>query len=186
MSILTQTLPKGIVSHGHYYAINTDFRTWLKFGELISDKRISTLKKAKKIIELCYKERLPDSFDDAMTALMEFYAPKDAAQKSGGQYQKKEARVFSFSEDADLIYAAFLSEYGIDLCSAELHWWQFRALFSALPQDCRLMQVVGFRSTDPGEIKDSKKRSFYRKMRRIYALGQENEIEPADILAELF
>lgn len=185
MSILTQTLPKGIVSHGHYYAINTDFRTWLKFSELVSDKRIPPFKKAERIIELCYKDRLPDSFDDAMTALMEFYAPKAAAKKCG-RSGKKEARVFSFSEDADLIYAAFLSEYGIDLCRTELHWWQFRALFSALPQDCRLMQVVGFRSTDPGEIKDSKKRSFYRKMRRLYALGQENEIEPADILAELF
>lgn len=56
-------------------------------------------------------------------------------------------RLLDFDQDAEYIYAAFLQTYGINLFRVQdkLHWWEFSALLSALPQDTRMSEIVDLR-----------------------------------------
>lgn len=54
-------------------------------------------------------------------------------------------RVTSFEQDADLIRAAFRQVYGINLWTAELHWFEFRELLHGLPEGNRYMETIGIR-----------------------------------------
>lgn len=54
-------------------------------------------------------------------------------------------RVFSFEKDSAMIYAAFLQTHGIDLQTANLHWYQFLALFHDLGPDTAFCQLRNLR-----------------------------------------
>jgi hypothetical protein len=67
---------------------------------------------------------------------------------NGGAISEHESdgiRLYSFAKDANLIYAAFKQTHGIDLQTAQLHWWQFLALFMDLGQDTTFCQLVALR-----------------------------------------
>lgn len=53
-----------------------------------------------------------------------------------------------FLQDAPYIYAGFHQAYGIDLYDEQgkLHWLKFLALFRALPENTRIMEIVSIRT----------------------------------------
>ena len=57
-------------------------------------------------------------------------------------------RVLDFQQDAELILAAFRQAYGIDLFQepGRLHWLEFLALLSGIPQGTRLAEVMEIRA----------------------------------------
>lgn len=57
-------------------------------------------------------------------------------------------RVLDFHQDAELILAAFRQAYGIDLFQehGRLHWLEFLALLSGIPQGTRLAEVMEIRA----------------------------------------
>jgi hypothetical protein len=55
-------------------------------------------------------------------------------------------RLYSFDRDAQFIFSAFRQTHGIDLETAELHWWKFIAYFMDLGQETTFCQLVGLRS----------------------------------------
>ena len=57
-------------------------------------------------------------------------------------------KVFDFVQDSELIYAAFMQTYRIDLIDTPLHWWKFQALMSGLPSNTRFSDVVQIRAMD--------------------------------------
>ena len=54
-------------------------------------------------------------------------------------------RLYSFSKDANLIFAAFRQTHGIDLSTADLHWWEFLALFSDLGANTTFVSMISLR-----------------------------------------
>ena len=79
--------------------------------------------------------------------------------------------MYSFEHDDRYIYAAFLSDYGIDLQDVEdLHWWKFRAMFLALNDSCEFKKIMGYRSMKITSKMSKEQRAFYEKMQRIHAL----------------
>ena len=89
--------------------------------------------------------------------------------------------ILDFIVDGDRIYGAFYAAYGIDLCAARLHWWQFLALLVSLPRDSAFMRAVALRCVDPGEIADDAARKRLRmakarvRIRRRTDRGEETE-----------
>lgn len=63
--------------------------------------------------------------------------------------KEKAPRSIDFTQDATLIYSAFMQTYRIDLKEERrLHWWTFSALLAGLPSDTRLMEVIKVRTMD--------------------------------------
>ena len=57
--------------------------------------------------------------------------------------------------DSDLIYSAFLQQYGIDLAEVkELHWHKFCALLRGITDDTKLGQVMQYRCYEKDTRKD--------------------------------
>ena len=55
-------------------------------------------------------------------------------------------KVTDFAQDADLIRAAFMQVYRIDLYTEKLHWFKFSALLAGLPEGNRYNDVLGIRA----------------------------------------
>lgn len=175
MSILTDVPQNFISVSGKKYPINTDFRVWLRFSEnwegtgTDAQKLVNTIK-------LCFDKSacagLPENVPEMIRELMIFYSGANSIQKEKKSVKSdSDIRIFSFSEDAEYIYASFFSQYHIDLTSLKyLHWHKFLALFRSLSGDCRFMKIISYRQIDLSEIQDKKQREFYRRMKEIYAL----------------
>lgn len=81
--------------------------------------------------------------------LMEATRQANVFLNGGKTFEEGEAsapiRLYSFSTDASLIFAAFRQTHGINLQSAKLHWFEFLALFMDLGSETTFCQLVSLR-----------------------------------------
>lgn len=167
INFLTNPLPDSISVCGTDYPINTDFRVWIKIQNILSEPDISSTDKIIKFFSLAFiSPNLPPSLEETLSALSDFLSPLPKGEGRGGS---DSTPAFSFIYDGGLIYAAFLSQYGIDLSSARLHWWRFLALFYSL-DNCKFTEIVGIRNADLSSVKDPDYKRFLRKQKKLYRL----------------
>ncbi len=176
MSILSDKLPDFVLVRGIKNEVNTSFRVWLKFDQI--RKKGINKDTASEIFTLCYKDELPPSAREALLALGDFFAPD--RQKRGKETDGAGKRCFDFEADSKYIYAAFLSEYGLDLQKEDIHWHTFCALLGALSESSKFMQIVSYRTADISKIKTREQKSFIKKMQRLYALPDERSEQDKD------
>lgn len=72
----------------------------------------------------------------------------EAIQKVLFPETKQGKKVFDFIQDSELIYAAFMQTYRIDLIDTPLHWWKFQALMSGLPSNTRFSEIIQIRTME--------------------------------------
>lgn len=178
MNILTKPLTDCIFIDDKGYRLKTDFRIWIEFERIMQDKSIAPMHKVAMIYDLCFEE--PPPYGVALDGVMEFYH----GEKPAGRGGSKKA-VLSFEQDAEYIYCAFLTQYGIDLTEAKLHWHKFKALFAGLNEDNMIVKIMQIRGTDLSKIKDKNHKAYYRRMKRLYRI--KTDTADADIaLGALF
>lgn len=188
MNILCDKLPSYIEIDGKKYEINTDFRIWIKFQEIMESGIFKPNEKIVLAILNCFTsakcKSLPPDSQKTIDALFCFFGGKsnNDGEKQNSKFSKK---IFDFTKDADYILSAFYQEYGIDLTVCNMHWYKFLALLNGLTDRTRFVKILEYRSIDPDGIKDEKKRNFYRKMKKIYALSQDGKISEQDIADKL-
>ena len=88
---------------------------------------------------------------------------------------------FDFEEDEAYFFAAFLSEYGIDLNTVKLHWFDFCALFRGLPDECRLKRIISIRSESLSDIKSPGEKARVRRLKGIFALKRKKQQRFKDV-----
>lgn len=183
MNMLTEKLPDSVTVKGIAFPIKTDFRTWIRFSEIMSGEgeQAEKLAKAIRLVYGC----LPPSLEETVTGMLDFFAVSAERDRSAKKVTGK--RVYDFAHDAGLIVAAFRQQYGIDLLESELHWHEFRALLAGLTEDTLFVKVIGYRSINLSDIKDKDRKDFYRKMKEVYRLpdNRTEEEREADMIAEL-
>lgn len=124
---------------GQEVAINTDFRDCLRIVLAFEDNDLAAIEKQSVLIDNLYPER-PNNLAEAVSQGVKFLNGGD-----GGEEKESLPRLYSFSKDAGLIFAAFRQTHGIDLETASMHWWKFQALFMDLGQDTAFCNLVGLR-----------------------------------------
>ena len=190
MNMLTDSLPDAISVDGRQYSIHTDFRNWVRFEILMLDRTVSMQRKIIEILKLVYVDSLPPTLQSSLHAAVSFYI-RQINEKTGAGEKKTGKQVYSFAYDDEYIYAAFLAQYGIDLQSANLHWWQFKAMFAGLSEENKIIKIMEYRSINLAKIKDKNQKTFYRKMKELYKLPdlrteEEKEKDMVDIVSSLF
>lgn len=187
MNILIDELPGTVMVSGREYEIRTDFRISMLFEILMQDGKVEPKDKTRQALELYYPV-IPEDIKKAVDALLWFYkcGKADNPQKQRINARKSKSRVYSFEYDDDYIYAAFMTQYGIDLQDVEnLHWWKFRSMFNSLTNQCEFVKIMEYRSIDLREDMPKEQKAFYRKMKRIYALpSMDDEDEKTNAIAE--
>lgn len=155
-NMLIEPLPVTVQIGEEFYAINSDFRVTIAFEILMQDPDIEDAQKAKKALELYYPI-IPHDLDAAVDQIMWFYQGgkkyrQEQARRSGALDPDDTQRIYSFEHDDDYIYAAFFSQYHIDLQKVSyMHWWKFRAMFHSLRSDMKISEIMGYRSMEINE-----------------------------------
>lgn len=173
MSVLTEKFLNTLNVGGTERPINPGFRTVLRCYEIQGNKTELSEKDLIRMLCLFYKkERLfSESHIDQM-----FWFFSCGREKKKKSFPRKIAGInnkqpFDFVEDADLIYAGFLQQYGIDLQEEDMHWWKFMILLENLGADTRLSRIMEYRTIDTASNHLSKEqRNFYQAMQRYYGL----------------
>lgn len=131
-------LPDDVVVGGRRYGVKTDFHFWISFCEMQRESR--------DVVEydFLYAD-MADVPDDRMAGFEElrrFAFPRNELPRPTGDDDG--TVYYDLVKDGDLIYSAFLQQYGIDLVDASLHWHKFLALFHGL-RETKLTDVMGYR-----------------------------------------
>ena len=139
MNILTDTLPDAVEIDGIEYKLNTDFRAALRVIMAFEDTELTGYEKQMILIKVLYPQP-PVNLQEAITqANWYLNGGKSVTAESDG------TRLYSFAKDADFIFAAFRQTHNIDLRRAELHWWEFMALFMDLGSETTFSSLIGLR-----------------------------------------
>lgn len=172
MNILVEPLPQAVIVGKQEYKIRTNFRIFIMFETLWQEESLELKEKLIRSLRLCYYE-IPQNYEEAVNALLWFYkcGKEDSPQKQAIASRRGKTRVYSFDYDDDYIFAAFMSQYGINLQRIKyLHWWEFRAMFNSLTNSNEFVKIMEYRSIDLTEDMPKEQKAFYRKMKLIHAL----------------
>lgn len=188
MNILIDLVPDTIEVLEEEYKINSDFRTSILFELLIQDKQLTEKEKVIQALKLYYVDKVPPDLNKAIEGILWFYRGGKSQKRTVGGRRGNNNNIqgYSYEYDAELIYSAFMSQYGIDLQDIEfLHWWKFKALFRGLNDTHEITKAIKFRTIDISKIKDKNEKEYYRKMKEFYKLPiSEEEQEQLDQLTE--
>lgn len=123
--------------NGRVYRLSLSFDRVFRLMEIFDDPHIFQVDKLRAAVRLLVKGRAPVGILEPL-----FKAIFGESHKTGS------TRAFDFRQDANYIYAAFRQAYGIDLHRerGRLHWHEFVALFTALPEDTRMAQIMAIRN----------------------------------------
>ena len=175
MSVLTERFPETLNVDGTECPINPGFRTVLRCYEIQGDKSELSEGELLKMLLMFYRKQKLFSEGHINQMFWFFSCGREKKKKS---FPRKIAGIndkqpFDFEEDADLIYAGFLQQYGIDLQEADMHWWKFMILLENLGTDTRLSRIMEYRTIDTASKHLSKdERKYYQAMQRYYGLDQ--------------
>lgn len=142
-NLLLDKPPEEAVISGETYKVKTDFRRVLQYQRIADDEELDEQEKITRSIALFFGADAHIVEDD-----IEPYLAWIGWFIRAGEEEKEEPsgeRVFDFLQDTALIFAAFLQAYRINLRTAEVHWWTFRALVCGLPSGTRLADVMEIR-----------------------------------------
>lgn len=158
--------PDHVTVNGERLHIDPDFRIFCEFETAQSKNDNSA---TARLIAAFYREKAPSDPKAAINEFLKFYLCGLEVKTSGNGSKKP---LYSFAQDWKLFIAAFRQQYGIDLCTTQLHWWEFSALFAGLTDETQLITVMQIRGTDTSKIKDRNERSRVKALQERFALSE--------------
>ena len=166
-------LPESACIDGVEYPIGYGYRSMMAAEIEMFRKDVSDEQKILNALNLFFLNNIPPDMDKAVEYMLWFHRCGEP-QRTGKAARRKTKRGYCFSNDAPLIYAAFRQQYGINLRetkSADLHWWEFSAMFESLDENTRMAKVMYWRTCDTKGMGKEQK-SFIKRMRDLYALDE--------------
>lgn len=186
MSILLNALPKSVDICGSEFPIAWDFRTSIRFSELLLSNEIDEREQITKGAELYYGPKIYDFSEveatEAIEKMLWFYT---AGEIRDTRKSKSKKQTYSFDQDGDYIYAAFREQFNVDLSCADLHWWQFRAMFGSINATTQFGKILGYRTADISKMSSKEEREFYRTMKKEYALDKKFSANEDKLINEI-
>lgn len=130
---LWENLPNAVEANGRFIYLNTDFKYWLLFDNLLQkdDTRFCDL-------DFVLKDEIMD--EDILKACIGFLLNKNSTPNCSGSSD----HITDFEEDGEFIFSAFMEKYNIDLLETNMHWHKFLALYRGLLNS--YSDIVGYRA----------------------------------------
>ena len=131
---LQDKLPDSVIFNGKRIKLDLDFRNVIRMIETLAREDLTPEAREYLAMKCICKRPAPGM----LVAVKKLLFP---------QVDKEETeRITDFEQDADLIRAAFMQAYGIDLFTEKVHWFKFSCLLSGLPSGCRYSEILNIRS----------------------------------------
>lgn len=152
------------------FLIRDDFRESIKFELLMQDNKLDDKTKVALALKLYYPE-IPNKIEKAIEDMLWFYQCGKETKTGRKERNNNTKQIYSYEFDDEMIYSAFMYQYGIDINSIEyLHWWKFKAMFEGLNKENKIVEIMGYRAMDLSKIKDKEEKKRYKKLKEIYKL----------------
>ncbi len=194
MISLTSELEHSIVIGNRIVEVDFTFDVVLKWYELLEDDSINDIEKTLIGFKMFIGET--SEYDEqqiveAMQSISDYLS-----QSAYGNFNDEEiepefevepelpTKYYSYTKDAEAIYASFLFDYNIDLVDAQgvMHWDKFKALFNNLSDKSPFQRIVSIRQTDPNEYKDDPKAmQKIIEAQEFYRLEDEQNVQALDM-----
>ncbi|MBQ1792542.1 MAG: hypothetical protein II008_20375 [Oscillospiraceae bacterium] len=164
---INDRIPTHITVSGRRYRIDTDFRNVMRMNEIMRQTDLTD--EARDWLALrCLMRHPPRRRDrqiEALKALHELLF----SSKRGGVDEKK---ITDIEQDAELIFAAFLQEYGVNLWRDRLSWFEFTALLAGIAEGTRYSDILTIRARPmPKPTKwNGEEREWLAKAKAVHAL----------------
>ena len=146
--------------------VPTDWLWWLKNVGYVLDSPLLWAEKHDILLLNVFGGVMPEREDEHLQGVLDFYFCGQLTEDA----EPAPERLLDWRKDALRIWGDFRVYAGIDLKTARMHWWEFRAIFDSLPPDSQIMTAMRYRSIDLGTIPDAKERARYARLKRAVAL----------------
>lgn len=191
-NIILDRLPDMVEIGGKEYRIYSDFRTSILFEIMMRNPELKSWEKLNQMLDLYYPV-VPPNRQEAIEKALWFYncgkeqesEPEEEKNKTRREFRKDRVS-YSFDQDAPYIYAAFMGTYRMNLQrikSKKLHWWEFIALFDALPDDCKIRKIMYWRTCDTSGL-PRKEVQRINELRKRYELKDDASMRAKITLAQ--
>lgn len=178
MNILVDRLPEILEVDGHECRIDSDFRTSLKILLAFEDPDLAAVEKSMVFYDNLYIDK-PDNIGAALEKGTWFLNMGREDNDDSGP------RVFSWSKDANLIFAAFQQTHGIDLEAVPyMHWWKYMALFMDLGSETAFCSLVGLRKRVKTGKATKEEKAAARELGSMFIVEEIDDRTPDEIQAE--
>ena len=187
LAISQEELPTRIIADDLEIPVSADFRSWIKADLIMKDRQIPKEAKLPVICQYIGLDltNLDVAIPDLWAGIFKFYMCEQ--EPRGEAVSSSRATAYRFDCDWWLIYAAFIQQYGINLLTADLHWFEFRALLDGLTEQTQFIKVVQARLRDTSKLKGEEKAQA-EKLKRYWRVPDDSaqeERDPHEIEAEL-
>lgn len=175
---------------GQEYTLDMSFDNVLRLIDMVNDGSINDRDKITTGIQMLLGVCFLHDIETQAEIFIELFSSTVGKEAENNQpvdlegnpipQPKNEKRNYSLKEDADFIFASFMSDYGIDLIEEQgnLHWLKFRALLGGLTEGSKFLRVLDIRTMDiPTGKGTTKQAEQVRKLKRQYALKGDDEDE---------
>lgn len=130
---LYEKVPSHVIVNGRKVRLNLEYRNVLRMLDIMEDD--SLMPDAREWLAMRCICRRPRK--GMMPEVMRLLFPKQ---------KKKHEKITDYDQDADLIRAAFLQEYGINLYRVKLNWFEFCCLLSNIPEGSKYADILSIRA----------------------------------------
>lgn len=194
MISLTNELEHSIVIGNRIVEVDFTFDVVLKWYELLEDDSINDIEKTLIGFKMFIGET--SEYDEQQVVEAMQSVSDYLSQSAYGNFNDEEiepefevepeppTKYYSYTKDAEAIYASFLFDYNIDLVDSQgvMHWDKFKALFNNLSENSPFQRIVNIRQTDPNEYKDDPKAmQKIIEAQEFYRLEDEQNVRALDM-----
>lgn len=194
MISLTNELEHSIVIGNQIVEVDFTFDVVLKWYELLEDDSINDIEKTLIGFNMFIGKTSEYDEQQIIEAMQSISAY--LSQSAYGNFDDEDiepefevepeppTKYYSYTKDAEAIYASFLFDYNIDLVDAQgvMHWDKFKALFNNLSEKSPFQRIVNIRQTDPNEYKDDPKAmQKIIEAQEFYRLEDEQNVQALDM-----
>ena len=130
---LYEPLPDSVKVNGRRVKIDLEFRNVLRMVEILADDGLMPEAREWLAMKCICRRPRKGMYPEVRKLLFP-------------EREEYRERITDFDQDADMIRAAFRQVYGIDLYRQKLHWFEFTALLSCIPDGNRYGDVLSIRA----------------------------------------
>lgn len=167
MNVLLDRLPESVNVGGREYPIDTDFRAGIEFELAVQNGKTQLVDYLRPWYGAV---GYPQDIVGAVDAAIWFYrcgVTEDKPKEGNGTQAKISRQGYCFDMDAEAILSSFWQAYRIDLTTASLHWWVFRALLSGLPEESEFKKRVYIRTCDTKGMSKKQKEQIMKQRKAL-------------------
>jgi len=171
ISILIDQFPTAVMIGDQEIPINSDFRTGIRIILAFEDNDLAGFEKQSVLLQNLYPKPIENEFiEEAVKQGIKFLNCGKVVSED--EDNEDLPRLYSFDQDAELIFAAFKQTHGIDLDEAQLHWWKFMTLFMDLGADTAFCNLIGLRHRLKTGKATKEERQFARDHEKLVELPE--------------